>query len=43
MGKDRQKVGVKTGEGRKKTSREGKKHRKGAVKRQARGYKETGK
>ncbi len=34
MGKDRQKVGVKTSEGRKKTSRECKKHRKGAVDRQ---------
>jgi hypothetical protein len=41
VGKYRQKVGIKTGEGRKKTSRKCKKHRKGAVNRQARGYKET--
>jgi hypothetical protein len=42
--KYRKKGGVKTGQGRKKTGRECKKHRKGAVKRQApRGYKETGK
>ncbi len=43
MEKDRKKGGVKTGQGSKKTGRECKEHRKGAVNRQARGYKETGK
>ncbi len=43
MEKDRKKGGVNTGQGPKKTGRECKKHRKGAVKRQARGFKETGK